>query len=175
MKFNVLVVAAMVITSVNAVWYDVFTGCFRGRCGSNKPRVPKHIKVTSKCGPIVEKLTDLRRETYNIEDELRERMPTYFNLMRGMYTDGDKIDPSMLKAEQVTAYLKLSDDDKAIVEGFKANHAGLMKEYRKTWKKYNKCHCFTEYPRLFSPDEVAKSGLFPKLQDKKDVISPNKQ
>ncbi|KAH6592561.1 hypothetical protein BASA50_008012 [Batrachochytrium salamandrivorans] len=83
MKVNALVVAAMVITSVNAVWHDVFTGCFRGRCGMSKSeseesllqkdgdesQVPEPTKDDPKCGPIVEKLTDVRRETYTIEDD----------------------------------------------------------------------------------------------------------
>ncbi|KAH6572591.1 hypothetical protein BASA60_006560 [Batrachochytrium salamandrivorans] len=76
MKVNALVVAAMVITSVNAVWHDVFTGCFRGRCGMSKseseesllqkdgdePKVPKPTKASPKCGSIVKELTDLRGE-----------------------------------------------------------------------------------------------------------------
>ncbi|KAH6572589.1 hypothetical protein BASA60_006558 [Batrachochytrium salamandrivorans] len=88
MKVNVFVVAAMVITSVNAVWHDVFTGCFGGRCASNEPKVPKPTKVTSKCGPIVEKLTNLRRETYDIEAAFRTQLLDYSNLMKGKDADG---------------------------------------------------------------------------------------
>ncbi|KAH9265997.1 hypothetical protein BASA84_001341 [Batrachochytrium salamandrivorans] len=45
MKFRALVVAAMVITSVNAVWHDIFKSCFkrggsRSRSGSSECLLP---------------------------------------------------------------------------------------------------------------------------------------
>ncbi|KAH9245396.1 hypothetical protein BASA81_017130 [Batrachochytrium salamandrivorans] len=127
MKVNALVVAAMVITSVNAVWHDVFTGCFRGRCGMSKseseesllqkdgdePKVPKPTKASPKCGSIVKELTDLRGDAYDIEATFRGQMPTHFNLMKGMDADDKKINPRILKAEQAAAYRALSNEDKA--------------------------------------------------------------
>ncbi|KAH6572588.1 hypothetical protein BASA60_006557 [Batrachochytrium salamandrivorans] len=188
MKFNVLVVAAMVIASVNAVWHDNLPSGVENSGdmskaeseesllqGWNEPKVPKPIKDDSKCDPIVEKLTDLRRETYNIEDELRERMPTYFNLMKGMDADGKKINPSILKAEQVTAYLELSDEKKATVEGFKTEYAGVMERYDAIWGEFIDSRCFTEDLLWMSPDEMIKRGPFPKLQDENDVDIPNEQ
>ncbi|KAH9245395.1 hypothetical protein BASA81_017129 [Batrachochytrium salamandrivorans] len=56
---------------------------FWGRCASNEPKVPKPTKVTPKCGPIVEKLTNLRRETYDIEAAFRTQLLDYSNLMKG--------------------------------------------------------------------------------------------
>ncbi|KAH6572407.1 hypothetical protein BASA62_003410 [Batrachochytrium salamandrivorans] len=50
MKVNVLVVAAMVITSVNASWHELFTSCFWGRCMAREEsnlNLVKHMEDTS--------------------------------------------------------------------------------------------------------------------------------
>ncbi|KAH9273398.1 hypothetical protein BASA83_004402 [Batrachochytrium salamandrivorans] len=188
MKFNVLVVAAMVITSVNAVWHDVFTGCFGDRCDMSKagefrrliqdelesvsppellgndPNEPQESdppEYDPICDPILEELTLLRRESYDIEAAFRGQMPTHFNLMKGKDADGKKINPRTLKTEQVAAYLELSNEKKATVGGFKAEYAVVMEKYRKPWKELIKNRCLTESRIWMSPDEVTKRGPFP--------------
>ncbi|KAH6598343.1 hypothetical protein BASA61_002898, partial [Batrachochytrium salamandrivorans] len=127
----------------------------------DESQVPEPTKDDPKCGPIVEKLTDVRRETYTIENEFRTQLPDHFNLMKGMYPKGEKINPRILKAEQVSAYRALSNEKKAKVRGFKKAYAGVMKKYRKIWKDFTKTRCFTESLNLFSPGEVTKRGPFP--------------
>ncbi|KAJ1332394.1 hypothetical protein BSLG_008698 [Batrachochytrium salamandrivorans] len=165
MKFNVLVVAAMVIASVNAVWHDNLPSGVENSGdmskaeseesllqGWNEPKVPKPIK-----------------------DDSKYQLPIYFNLMKGMDADGKKINPSILKAEQVTAYLELSDEKKATVEGFKTEYAGVMERYDAIWGEFIDSRCFTEDLLWMSPDEMIKRGPFPKLQDENDVDIPNEQ
>ncbi|KAH6589085.1 hypothetical protein BASA50_010250 [Batrachochytrium salamandrivorans] len=161
MKFNVLVVAAMVITSVNAKWYDVFTGCFRGRCPLNIFKSSKHTKFNPICDIIVKELADLRKDAYDIEAAFRSQLSDYSNLMKGMDAKGKKINPRMLKAEQVFAHRALSNEDKAKVDGFKTVYAVVMENYRKTWEKLMKNGCSIKSLSLFSPGEMIKRGPFP--------------
>ncbi|KAH6560369.1 hypothetical protein BASA61_005091 [Batrachochytrium salamandrivorans] len=97
MKFNALVVAAMVIASVNASGADEppsgaeysggrsNTELIQGSSG-NGPGKSRESGVTEydpKCDPIIIKLNKIWIKVDVLEPGLRSQMPAYYKLMKG--------------------------------------------------------------------------------------------
>ncbi|KAH9270606.1 hypothetical protein BASA83_007199 [Batrachochytrium salamandrivorans] len=134
MKFNVLVVAAMAIASVNAVWYEGLlseTGNGSGRSttvvaegssgnGQGKVQYSGPTEKDPKCADLETRLGDLWNKATHLEAGLQDQLPVYFNLMNGIGKSGRKIKPHKLGSKQAAGYSELSDEEKVILDNFKA-------------------------------------------------------
>ncbi|KAH6581770.1 hypothetical protein BASA61_008918 [Batrachochytrium salamandrivorans] len=81
MRFNALVVAAMVITSVNAHWREIFMSCLRGSCGSDEFHEYKPIENDPKCDRIMDELRTSQGKISDLNIVFWTQMPELYIIM----------------------------------------------------------------------------------------------
>ncbi|KAH6595451.1 hypothetical protein BASA61_003811 [Batrachochytrium salamandrivorans] len=178
MKFNALVVAAMVIASVNAVWYEGLlseTGNGDGRSttvvaegssgnGQGKVQYSGPTEKDPKCADLETRLGDLWGKSASLESEFQDQLPDYSSLMNGIGKSGRKIKPHRLGTKQKAGYSELSDEEKAILDNFKAEYGAVMEEYEKVRRELIQ-ECLAESFAMISREEVMRKGHFLQLPD----------
>ncbi|KAH6585390.1 hypothetical protein BASA61_006869 [Batrachochytrium salamandrivorans] len=188
MKFNVLVVAAMAIASVNAVWYEGLlseTGNGSGRSttvvaegssgnGQGKVQYSGPTEKDPKCADLETRLGDLWNKATHLEAGLQDQLPVYFNLMNGIGKSGRKIKPHKLGSKQAAGYSELSDEEKVILDNFKAEYGAVTEEYEKVRRELIQ-ECLAESFDMISREEVIRKGHFLQFPDEDGVIAPSKQ
>ncbi|KAH9276767.1 hypothetical protein BASA83_000902 [Batrachochytrium salamandrivorans] len=175
MKFNALVVAAMVITSVNAAGKRGLLSCFRGICGLGKSKDPKP-EANPICDSIEAELYALWGNINVLNREFREQMPSFYGLMmmkkdaKGMHErgkQGKKDKKGHLKAKMIQAWLKSHPEAIPDLQKIKAKSIGFKAEYNDIWKRFDKNKCQARRFERLSSKEMAKMGYFPKWKDAK--------
>ncbi|KAH6575114.1 hypothetical protein BASA62_002092, partial [Batrachochytrium salamandrivorans] len=152
MKLNVLVVAAIVITSVNAGLLDEVMGCVGLGCGSGsgssedepgKPQDPKP-EANPICDDINAKLPLLWDKVYALNREFWKEMPS-FNRMMMMKKDAKGMNEKSEKNEKGKKSKKAKKDEKGkeVEEVEKAEEVeefeevDLRAEMIREWLKWN--------------------------------------
>ncbi|KAH6570199.1 hypothetical protein BASA62_004432 [Batrachochytrium salamandrivorans] len=173
MKFNTLVVAAMVIASVNATWNSKVPGCLRGSCGSrprlsrgvgetgsDTPQGPKiiekglasnpHMKGDSQeltCNAILLGLYDLQKDILELSCEFRYNRLSLYIIHSGATT---------LTDETIEASTASSFKVKAELETIEAEFAKFEAEYHRVWGQLEQNSCSAKYYNTMSPKELLK-------------------
>ncbi|KAH9267080.1 hypothetical protein BASA84_000805 [Batrachochytrium salamandrivorans] len=179
MKFNALVVAAMVITSVNAAGEGGLLSCFGGICGSGKPQDPICDSIEAELALLWDKVIDLN-------NEFQEQLPRFYRIMmmkegndekgnkgkRGKKGKKDKKveeeEKINLKDEQIRTWFNVYPKAIPDLQGFKSKYDSLEKERNEILKRLDESEC----PETFrqSPlKELAKQGHVPKWYDEYGV------
>ncbi|KAH6589853.1 hypothetical protein BASA61_005459 [Batrachochytrium salamandrivorans] len=192
MKFNALVVAAMVITSVNAGLFGKATNPFKKSGGGSMSEQlydplendedifqeseptkngqyddSDDAEKTQDCNrmfTIAEKIQD---NIFDLADDFRINLPI---------PDAPNSGANDLKPEaregHAEFYSQIKDEQKAIKE--KATF--LKEKYEENWEKIVKTECPTESVRLLSPEEMMEIGIYldkqmmtPQVQDNNDI------
>ncbi|KAH6583315.1 hypothetical protein BASA60_001497 [Batrachochytrium salamandrivorans] len=176
MKFNVLVVAAMVIASVNAGGADelpsgaehsggrsttvVAEGSSRHK--SNIPQIPEPKKLPI-CEGLKLRLDELWDRAAILESELQDQLPEYLNLMKGLDLNGEKIEEGQLGSEQAAAYSALDSKDMFILKTFDEEYGGVMEDYGMTWGEFER-KCPAESRGVLSLEEMVQRDNFSNSQ-----------
>ncbi|KAH9270595.1 hypothetical protein BASA83_007187 [Batrachochytrium salamandrivorans] len=152
MKFNALVVAAMAIASVNAVWYDELpsgdensggrstTVVAEGSSGNGqgKVQVSEPTEKDQICDSIKTELGTLWGRSASLESEFQDQLPEYLNLMKGIGENGRRIKKSQLGSEQAAGYLALGGEERGILGAFKVEYAGVTENYGMIWGEFSR-------------------------------------
>ncbi|KAH6562729.1 hypothetical protein BASA60_011014 [Batrachochytrium salamandrivorans] len=187
MKFNALVVAAMVIASVNAGGADELpsgdensggrstTVVAEGSSGNgqNIPQIsdPKELPI---CEGLERRLGDLWNRANEIEAGFHGQLPGYLNLMKGLDLNGDKIEESQVGSEQAAGYSALSGRERVILTNFDHDYNGVMEDYGMTWGELSR-KCSAESLGVLSLEEMLEHGLFLQFPDADGVIASSEQ
>ncbi|KAH9276285.1 hypothetical protein BASA83_000964 [Batrachochytrium salamandrivorans] len=196
MKFNALVVAAMVITSVNAVRYEglpsgydelpseaeysggrsttVVTEGSSGN-GQNPPQESEAARKAQICADFKRRLGDLWDRSVDLEAGFHDQLPEYHNLMKGIGENGRMIKKSQLGPKQVAGYLALNGRNRTILTIFDHEYAGVVGDYGMAWGGFSQNECPTESFSLLSPEEMVGYGHFLQLPDADGVIASSEQ
>ncbi|KAH6593366.1 hypothetical protein BASA61_004312 [Batrachochytrium salamandrivorans] len=182
MKFKVLVVAAMVITSVNAGGRGGFKGWLKPKGGMSKSEskqslLPKagdasqesettkqeptggsNVKDIAKdriCTTIKSELDSLRREAKEVYSLLFRQIPDSYKQEKGLYT---------LKSHPLKDWLKQCyEDNPELLQPIKEKLVVLDEKYRSAWAELITEGCSIESrPYSVSPEEMAKRGYLSK-------------
>ncbi|KAH6562738.1 hypothetical protein BASA50_010007 [Batrachochytrium salamandrivorans] len=196
MKFNILVVAAMVIASVNAVRYEGPPSGYDelpsgdensgGRStavvaegssgnGQNPPQESESTTEDPICADLKRILSNLWDRSVDLEAGLHDQLPEYHNLMKGIGENGRRIKKSQLGPKQVAGYLALNGRNKTILTNFDDNYSGVVEDYSMTWGEFERNECSTESFSLSSPEEMLEEGHFLQLPDADGVIASSEQ
>ncbi|KAH9268552.1 hypothetical protein BASA84_000157 [Batrachochytrium salamandrivorans] len=192
MKFNALVVAAMVITSVNAGLWRSTMGCFGHSCrlrsassqgsldSDSDESQESEAKTNPICLAIAMQLFALWNDMGILDYRLHNPMQASHDLIE------NDIKKGKLRAKGMVAYSELNSEDQAKPENIEQGLVDLEQSYRQTWKELIKNKCSIESFFLLFPKEMEEQGHFPRWQDgvirsqdesesESDVISPSKQ
>ncbi|KAH6580111.1 hypothetical protein BASA60_003013 [Batrachochytrium salamandrivorans] len=177
MKFNILVVAAMVITSVNAGWHrrpKVVSGSDDSKPGSvSSYELPEgdsslsqdtvhtnkessndsDMNVVSEnifCDFLTLAAKDLQRNLVERADEFRGHLASLHILQEKEET---------LKDEQRENHSASTGRVNGILEAIKKEFAKLEKEYREVWGMLKNNGCLVEDYYLIDPQDMARVGL----------------
>ncbi|KAH6561561.1 hypothetical protein BASA60_008702 [Batrachochytrium salamandrivorans] len=153
MRVDVLVVAAMVITSVNAKWFDILLGCFWGRCKSSTSQKPDHPKKTPVCDSIVKELEVLLGRAYVFDLTIEAQMPILSNIIK------EEGGSSASKIKRVEDWFKSHLEDKDTIEKMRDEHTDLMEHYYETWGRFSGSGCLVENFMELSPVKNDKKWL----------------
>ncbi|KAH6577960.1 hypothetical protein BASA60_003829 [Batrachochytrium salamandrivorans] len=118
MRFNALVVAAMVITSVNAHWREIFMSCLRGSCGSDEFHEYKPIENDPKCDRIMDELRTSQGKISDLNIVFWTQMPELYIIMerernKGMnerHDTGKKGKEDDSNLEEIQKYIQSNPD-----------------------------------------------------------------
>ncbi|KAH9263546.1 hypothetical protein BASA83_013068 [Batrachochytrium salamandrivorans] len=185
MKFNALVVAAMVITSVNAGGRKGFPGCFGRRCGlrsavkhvplKNEPGLKPNVTINPDpkkdpiCNPILEQLSTIRINGLKLNGAFGRMLPTVFNIMteendeeesdkeESVKGKGHKEDP---KAEKIRRFLKSNPESLSTLERIRNRYTELQDAYGTTWEILVRSECPTEKLQHWTPETMIKDEYF---------------
>ncbi|KAH6568653.1 hypothetical protein BASA62_005339 [Batrachochytrium salamandrivorans] len=175
MKFNALVVAAMVITSVNAAGEGGFLSCFGLSCRSGKSKDPEP-EANPICNSIKAELHTLWIDISVLNREFREQMPSFYGLMmmekdaKGMHERGKrgkKDKKGHLKAKMIQDWLKSHPEAIPDLQKIKAKSIGFKAEYNDIWKRFDKNKCRARRFERLSSKEMTQMGYFPNWKDAK--------
>ncbi|KAH6582612.1 hypothetical protein BASA60_001857 [Batrachochytrium salamandrivorans] len=149
MKVNALVVAAMVITSVNAVGM---------KDSQNTPQESKTVRKDRICSTIISELHSLQEKVDALYSVLWNQIPDSYNLENRA---------SGLEALDVQGWLKsYYKDNPELLLPIKEKFADLEKQYRSVWTELEIEVCSIEYyPYLKSPEELVERRYFPRWQN----------
>ncbi|KAH6596505.1 hypothetical protein BASA50_005055 [Batrachochytrium salamandrivorans] len=181
MKFNILVVAAMVITSVNAGWHrrpKVVPGSDDSKPGSvsshdlsegdsslsqDTVHTNKESSNDSDTNVVSENIfcdfltlaaKDLQRNLVERADEFRDHLASLHMLQEKEDT---------LKDEQMENHSASTERVNGILEAIKEEFAKLQKEYREVWEMLKNNGCLVEDYYLIDPQDMARVGLLLEL------------
>ncbi|KAH6584964.1 hypothetical protein BASA60_000745 [Batrachochytrium salamandrivorans] len=176
MKFNALVVAAMVIASVNAVRYEgPPVGMTNSPVGLstvvNPPQESEAARKAQICADFKRRLGDLWDRSVDLEAGFHDQLPEYHNLMKGIGENGRMIKKSQLGPKQVAGYLALNGRNRTILTIFDHEYAGVVGDYGMAWGGFSQNECPTESFSLLSPEEMVDYGHFLQLPDADGVIA----
>ncbi|KAH6566651.1 hypothetical protein BASA60_009347 [Batrachochytrium salamandrivorans] len=188
MKVNVLVVAAMVITSVNAGGCGGLWSCFKGICGSksgssqdpprqnlgkSKGRDPIStnkgghdlkghgtVKLPD-CDTLFSTLKDLQTSIFMLFGKYLQSKSTISRL-------DIKIDNS--KPRKANKYHELQSIAKATMEDIKLKAIILKEEYEETWMSFEDAECLNQSNRLLPPKKIGNIRMF--LNDQTESSNP---
>ncbi|KAH9251874.1 hypothetical protein BASA81_010194 [Batrachochytrium salamandrivorans] len=164
MKFNALVVAAMVIASVNASGADEPPSGAEYSGGRSNTEL---IQGSSGNGPGKSR-----------ESGVTEYDPKYAGLLQtneGEDMRRRKIKKRKLKSKQTVTYLALSDEHKAKLKEIKAEYADVTKEYDETWEELIAKEGSAESLGVAPLEEMIERGHFLQWQDEIDADISNRQ
>ncbi|KAH6566405.1 hypothetical protein BASA61_005532 [Batrachochytrium salamandrivorans] len=168
MKFNALVVAAMVITSVNASGKgrpsEVEDNGGRSKPGpSQNPPVYKPNESQDSepeenpiCDNILDELFTLWDDVIDLDSEFQERMSVLYGLIM---TKADS------KTERIRAWLELYPGDIPKLREVKEKYTGFEANRGEIWERLDKNKCPTRYFDLVSQEAMTKDKYFPKWYD----------
>ncbi|KAH6589489.1 hypothetical protein BASA50_009998 [Batrachochytrium salamandrivorans] len=171
MKFNALVVAAMVIASVNAGGADELPVGLS--TVENIPQIPEPKKLPI-CEGLKLRLDELWDRAAILESELQDQLPEYLNLMKGLDLNGEKIEEGQLGSEQAAAYSALDSKDMVILKTFDEEYGGVMEDYGMTWGEFER-KCPAESRGVLSLEEMVQKGQFLQLPDAYGVTASSEQ
>ncbi|KAH6570006.1 hypothetical protein BASA50_011146 [Batrachochytrium salamandrivorans] len=145
MKFKVLVVAAMVITSVNA----------GGRGGFKESETARKDRI---CSNIFLELGSLQEKVEEVYSVLFRQIPDSYKQETGPYSS---------KSHSLKDWLKQCyEDNRELLQPIKEKLVVLDEKYRSVWAELKIEDCSIESrPYLKSPEEMAKRGYFSKWYD----------
>ncbi|KAH6572417.1 hypothetical protein BASA60_006630 [Batrachochytrium salamandrivorans] len=146
MKVSVIVVAAMVITSVNAGLWNSTMDWFRGNGG------------------------ELWDRANDLEAGLHDQLPEYLNLMKGIGENGRRIKKSQLGPKQKAGYLALNGRNRTIFTTFDEEYSGVIEDYGMTQGEFSRKKCPPESLGVLSLEEMIYHGHFLQLPDADGVI-----
>ncbi|KAH6568295.1 hypothetical protein BASA61_004446 [Batrachochytrium salamandrivorans] len=153
MRVNVLIVAAMVITSVNANWLDRLLGRFWSRCTSCISQEFDPPEEDPVCDSIVIELEVLWGRTYVLDLTIQTQMPILSNIIK------EEGGSSASKIKKVEDWFKSHSEDKDTIGEMRNEHTDLMEQYYKVWKRFSGSGCLVEKFMELSPDNNDKKGL----------------
>ncbi|KAH9249219.1 hypothetical protein BASA81_013068 [Batrachochytrium salamandrivorans] len=178
MKFNTLVVAAMVITSVNAGGHKRVRGWFARRGGMSKDK-PQDYWITKEkqdtgsnaseshpiCDPIALKLDGLRLKIKDRSNGFWKYMPLSPRLLQtgdesgnvnGDYRRNKNDQENELKIKERQDPFTSYRINNPKLKKIKTEITGLKKKYSRVWTKFEKAKCSTKHRQLVSPEEITK-------------------
>ncbi|KAH6601872.1 hypothetical protein BASA61_001672 [Batrachochytrium salamandrivorans] len=141
MKFNALVVAAMVITSVNAGLWRSTMGCFGHSCrlrsassqgsldSDSDESQESEAKTNPICLAIAMQLFALWNDMGILDYRLHNPMQASHDLIE------NDIKKGKLRAKGMVAYSELNSEDQAKPENIEEGLIDLEQSYRQTWKE----------------------------------------
>ncbi|KAH6570007.1 hypothetical protein BASA60_001856 [Batrachochytrium salamandrivorans] len=171
MKFKALVVAAMVITSVNAVWHEKgagYSGDHDDELGSvsppgllgNDPNPPQESGATEydpKCDPILSELDSLQEKVEEVYLKLLRQIPDSYKQETGL---------NGLSHPELQGWLKQCYKDNPELQPIKQELIELEEKNRVAWIELVTEGCSIESrPYLMSPEDMIKRGYFSKWYD----------
>ncbi|KAH6593576.1 hypothetical protein BASA50_007245 [Batrachochytrium salamandrivorans] len=177
MKFRALVVAAMVITSVNAVWHERLPDCVGRICrlGSASSRDfsdeewaelkgldPISIKEandlkdygtikTPDCWSLFSKLQKLQKRITKLSDKYSSCQSALCKIK--IKTDSSKFD-------EVDEYLTSHSTIEFTVQKIKELAITLKEEYKETWISFLNAKCLDQSNPFFSPSKIGELKIF---------------
>ncbi|KAH6579649.1 hypothetical protein BASA61_010081 [Batrachochytrium salamandrivorans] len=189
MKLNALVVAAMVITSVNAAGKGGLLSCFGGICGSGKSKdlEPEEDPV---CDSIEAELYALWGNINVLNDEFREQLPRSYRIMmmeegndekgnkgkRGKKSKKDKEEENInSKDQEIRVWLEVYFKDIPDLQVFKAKYDDFEETLDGIWARLGNNECMNRGIKHISLKELAKQGHVPKWYDENGVNFLSKQ
>ncbi|KAH6581417.1 hypothetical protein BASA60_002437 [Batrachochytrium salamandrivorans] len=201
MKFNALVVAAMVITSVNAGGRGGFKSFLDKvgrmmRSGSSYGTLKNDLETEPSQNPPVNEPRprpprNSPRQVPDLYEILRKERHKEFNnliklieLTEGEFEkiedDEDKVEDDEgaddgLIAEKVHIWMGSNLGAISDLESIKAEYDSLEEEYRESWKVLNDNNCMAELFKYLSPDHMVKLGYLPKWRHEIDLMRFDKQ
>ncbi|KAH6575116.1 hypothetical protein BASA83_000916 [Batrachochytrium salamandrivorans] len=177
MKLNALVVAAMVITSVNAAGKGGLLSCFGGICGSGKSKDPICVRNNVKLFTLWDKVIDL-------DGEFQEQLPSFYNIItmgEGEDEKGKRVKKGK-KEEKVEEKEKINSKDEQIrvwleshpeaipdLRKIKSKYDMLEKERCKIWARLGNNECMNGGFKHTSLKELTRRGYLPKWYDENGV------
>ncbi|KAH6601474.1 hypothetical protein BASA61_001957 [Batrachochytrium salamandrivorans] len=177
MKVNVLVVAAMVIASVNAVWHERLPDCVGRICESwfassrdfsekewnkLKGRDPTSVQdahdlneygiiKNPDCWSLFAKLKDLQKRITRLSDK-------YSSCQSALCKIKIKTDSS--KSNEIAEYLKSHSTIELTVQKIERAATALRKEYKETWISFLNAKCLDQSNPFFSPSKIEELEIF---------------
>ncbi|KAH6563559.1 hypothetical protein BASA50_008626 [Batrachochytrium salamandrivorans] len=184
MKFQALVVAAMVIASVNAGLPDKLPS--EAENSSDESGSVSEQNLLPKDGDAFQALRRTKKEekgqnpiVYNTDNDrtctilLIELRDLYQDIvfLHGLFHEQmlisldskDKV--NNMNTEEIEDHSTFQDEAASELEGIKKELASLEQTYHKTWDQFVGIGCSVESHISLSPEEMAKNGYFTKWQD----------
>ncbi|KAH6602077.1 hypothetical protein BASA61_000677 [Batrachochytrium salamandrivorans] len=177
MKVKALIVAAMVITSVNAGWLDTFMGWFgidRGSQGSvSSPNLPDSTLDEARdlfssendpadgsddgdekptCDSIIAYLNGLQVRMLGLAQKYQDQLPALYSLKKKAANG--------LKDEEMEGYYASRRKVEVTLKGIKAEFTNSNARHSKGWTNLTGKGCWNEYLHLMSPEEMIKVSVF---------------
>ncbi|KAH6579741.1 hypothetical protein BASA60_003166 [Batrachochytrium salamandrivorans] len=159
MRVKALVVAAMVITSVNAGLSDIICnasnrilGCFR--LGNSMSRAESRERLILN-GPLYE----LHDKAVELSSKIPDRRKVSYELSRWWGKDPDRDDQGFIKFDRMVARSELNDEDSPELKEIKESLMALEQEYRGVWMG-SIDDCWIKFIHVLSPKEMLEKGLF---------------
>ncbi|KAH9265216.1 hypothetical protein BASA83_011216 [Batrachochytrium salamandrivorans] len=183
MRVKVLVVAAMVITSVNASGKGKFGGWF-GRSSMSKAESRHNLlrstlslsqepEPTKKkpgggsggddkdpfCDPIISKLYELHDEAVALSSNIPRQRQVSRELRGHRCKDADRDEYGYIEVDKLATRSELDDEDSPEMKQTKESLIALEKEYRKLWIPFiNDCWAKSAY--VLPPEKMIEKWFF---------------
>ncbi|KAH6563946.1 hypothetical protein BASA61_002338 [Batrachochytrium salamandrivorans] len=179
MKVSVIVVAAMVITSVNAGLWNSTMDWFRGNGGRSTTALVEGSSSNGQseaaikgriCNYLQHILGELWDRANDLEAGLHDQLPEYLNLMKGIGENGRRIKKSQLGPKQKAGYLALNGRNRTIFTTFDEEYSGVIEDYGMTQGEFSRKKCPPESLGVLSLEEMIYHGHFLQLPDADGVI-----
>ncbi|KAH6588427.1 hypothetical protein BASA61_005928, partial [Batrachochytrium salamandrivorans] len=196
MKFNALVVAAMVITSVSAGGRGGFKS-FLDRVGRMMRSGSSYNSLENDSEPGPSQNSQRHKPKPGPPRNSPRRVPDLYNIMRKerhkefnnlmkmielaegnvekIEDDEDKVEDDEgaddgLIAAKVQTWVGSNPGAIPYLESIRAEYDSLEEEYREGWKALSDNNCMTELLEYLSPDHMVKLGYLPKWRHEIDLM-----
>ncbi|KAH6577556.1 hypothetical protein BASA60_003962 [Batrachochytrium salamandrivorans] len=174
MRVKVLVVAAMVITSVNASWRRRFGSLFEQDDDSRPKSKARLDEPTSECAGT-RTITELTRHALfpiSPQDSLDDSSEFMYTDSEGIVTmsTDEKIKAKALRVRLMQEWINLNPGSIPELKEIKAKYTGLEEDYRRVWKEFDESKCVTEEFEHWDPKHILDSGYSPRWHYENDLI-----